>query len=322
MAVDDTVRLVVIQDGKKHEIRMGQELTIGRAYSNLLRLDSEEISRVHSVIFRRESNFILRDLDSKNGVLLNGQRINVAQLNNGDHIQIGKFLLIFSPTDSEISGIAESPAPINNREIINANRGDTESSMIFSSASSTDENIATYLFRYDDIFEMLKTAASGQNDIIGSKLASFYTKIQDGNTEERTMKTTVADILLKNLAFTLHATRGAIIMLSQDGKTLTHNALYPYDREIAVNRIVLQKCLRQGYCIVCKDVRDQDEFKDSETIRRDSVRSIIATPIKSSDSTIGLLYLDTVTVTEDFEREDLVVALAVSKLFSLYLTNS
>lgn len=318
VASKNDVRLVVIQDGKPHEIRIGQELTIGRAYSNLLRLDSEEISRVHAVIYRREDRYVLRDLDSKNGVLLNGQRIVNSELSPDDHIQIGKFLLIFDPQVSNIKEISENFVTGTDRPV--QPFGDTDSVRVLTPLQKGD--LPSYVFSYEDIVEMLKSASSGQNDVVGTKLASFYYKMQGGGTEERSINAGVGDILLKNLANTLHASRGVIVTINEDGKTLSHAALFPYNREVAVNRVVIQRCIRQGYCIVCKDVRLFDEFKESETVRRDSIRSIIALPLKNGESTIGLLYLDTIAVQEDFEREDLVVALAASKLFSLFLADN
>jgi pSer/pThr/pTyr-binding forkhead associated (FHA) protein len=44
---------------------------------------------VHAVIFRREGNYFLRDLNSGIGTFLNDQKIREAQLHNGDEIRVG-----------------------------------------------------------------------------------------------------------------------------------------------------------------------------------------------------------------------------------------
>ena len=79
-------KLLLIDSSKIQEVQMGQEITIGRAYSNLLRLEGEEVSRVHSILYRRGSEYVLRDLDSKNGdangVFRSGA-LNEKQPNNG-----------------------------------------------------------------------------------------------------------------------------------------------------------------------------------------------------------------------------------------------
>lgn len=90
-------KLLLIDHVKIQEVQMGQEITIGRAYSNLLRLEGEEVSRVHAIIYRRGPDYILRDLDSKNGVLLNGHKVINCTVHPGDSIQVGKYHVIFEP---------------------------------------------------------------------------------------------------------------------------------------------------------------------------------------------------------------------------------
>ena len=90
-------KLLLIDNVKIQEVQMGQEITIGRAYSNLLRLEGEEVSRVHAILYRRGKDFILRDLDSKNGVLLNGHKVINCTVSPGDAVQIGKYHIVFEP---------------------------------------------------------------------------------------------------------------------------------------------------------------------------------------------------------------------------------
>ena len=73
-------------------------LSIGRKETNLLMLDDNFVSRSHARIERKEEKglYILRDMNSQNGVFLNGARIYQAILNNNDSIQIGKTQFIFS----------------------------------------------------------------------------------------------------------------------------------------------------------------------------------------------------------------------------------
>ena len=73
-------------------------LSIGREGANLLRLDDGFVSRSHARIEKRAEKglYILRDMNSQNGVFLNGARIHQAILNNNDNIQIGKTQFTFS----------------------------------------------------------------------------------------------------------------------------------------------------------------------------------------------------------------------------------
>lgn len=73
-------------------------LSIGRENRNLLVLNDDFVSRSHARIERKpEKNiYLLRDMNSQNGVFLNGSRIHQAVLKNNDNIQIGKTQFTFS----------------------------------------------------------------------------------------------------------------------------------------------------------------------------------------------------------------------------------
>ncbi len=63
---------------------------IGRAEDCHLKPRSELISRYHCVILSEEAYVAVRDLGSKNGVYVNGRRVDVEQeLKNGDRLAIG-----------------------------------------------------------------------------------------------------------------------------------------------------------------------------------------------------------------------------------------
>ena len=73
-------------------------LSIGREDQNLLVLDDNFVSRRHARIEKKTDKgiYILKDMDSQNGVFLNGSRIQTAILNHNDNIQIGKYQFTFS----------------------------------------------------------------------------------------------------------------------------------------------------------------------------------------------------------------------------------
>lgn len=64
-------------------------LTVGRGEKADLRLDYPGVSRVHCRLEAVGSLVRLSDIGSKNGVRLNGKRIDHEDLSDGDEIQIG-----------------------------------------------------------------------------------------------------------------------------------------------------------------------------------------------------------------------------------------
>ncbi len=69
----------------------------GRDPAATLRIPSERVSRRHCEVAPTAHGFMVRDLGSSNGTLLNQVRIPSPQrLNSGDHIQTGDCLFRFS----------------------------------------------------------------------------------------------------------------------------------------------------------------------------------------------------------------------------------
>jgi hypothetical protein len=68
-------------------------IKIGRLPSCHLLLDHRDVSRMHAVIERTSDGFVIIDLGSSTGTLVNGRKINKTSLATQDSITIGPFLL-------------------------------------------------------------------------------------------------------------------------------------------------------------------------------------------------------------------------------------
>ena len=69
--------------------------TVGRSSDADITLNSSELSRMHAHLKRGNGTFSIHDLDSTNGVYLNGTRIYSAQLYHGDIVQLGDLVYEF-----------------------------------------------------------------------------------------------------------------------------------------------------------------------------------------------------------------------------------
>ena len=90
MSLDTSVQptlLMSIAFGNK------QELTIGRAEDNDIRLDGLQISNQHAKLLKTNTGISIEDLNSTNGIYVNGSRISRQGIFPNDHILIGSFLL-------------------------------------------------------------------------------------------------------------------------------------------------------------------------------------------------------------------------------------
>ncbi|MDI1428791.1 sigma 54-interacting transcriptional regulator [Polyangium sorediatum] len=92
--------------GARYSLVGIDEITIGRGATRaasrvdeggarrlVLRLPSSTVSRAHARLVRRKDEWLLEDLDSKNGCCVNGERVTRAPIRDGDFIEIGSVVL-------------------------------------------------------------------------------------------------------------------------------------------------------------------------------------------------------------------------------------
>ena len=68
-------------------------ISIGRAETNDVVLESKGISKHHAIITRKHNNFYIIDQKSANGVYVNGEKITSHKLQYWDEIQIFEYVL-------------------------------------------------------------------------------------------------------------------------------------------------------------------------------------------------------------------------------------
>ena len=65
-------------------------VNIGRHPDNDVHLENQSVHRQHAVIHMKDNAFVINDLGTKNGVIVNGQRVDKKQLANGDLVELGE----------------------------------------------------------------------------------------------------------------------------------------------------------------------------------------------------------------------------------------
>jgi DNA-binding NtrC family response regulator/pSer/pThr/pTyr-binding forkhead associated (FHA) protein len=74
-------------------------LVVGRAAEGGLQLLDDKVSREHCLIEPGETGHMLKDLGSRNGTWLNGQRLQApTRLRPGDHVSVGESVLVYEPS--------------------------------------------------------------------------------------------------------------------------------------------------------------------------------------------------------------------------------
>jgi uncharacterized RDD family membrane protein YckC len=129
---EDLAKLIVNPTStNRREIALARALvSIGRDPSNDLVLPDAMVSRRHAVIECRGSQYYLRDCNSSNGSVINGDRVSERRLRDGDLVAIGSARLLFRE-EREESGAKIVPHPSAPRLVCPACHGDYRKGDVF-----------------------------------------------------------------------------------------------------------------------------------------------------------------------------------------------
>src|SRR5271168_1463076 len=99
-----TARLVVHEGDQTRTVPIDPlPFTIGRQPDRKLFLSNPQVSREHAIILRDGEGFLIKDLSSRCGTLVNGERKDQARLKAGDRIQLGSIELLFVDAEDHVS---------------------------------------------------------------------------------------------------------------------------------------------------------------------------------------------------------------------------
>ena len=97
-AMGEGLGMLVVKRGPNagSKFLLEQEVTrVGRHPDSDIFLDDITVSRRHAEFVQQGEGYVVRDVGSLNGTYLNRERIDEAELGNGDEVQIGKFKLVY-----------------------------------------------------------------------------------------------------------------------------------------------------------------------------------------------------------------------------------
>ncbi|MFH1129868.1 MAG: FHA domain-containing protein [Pseudomonadota bacterium] len=107
------VKLVIEDDEGKTTVvpLIRDEISIGRKEGNTIRLTERNVSRRHARLLKQNSSVFVEDLDSYNGIKVNGTKISgKVQVSEGDRIQIGDYVIALKSDHASLEATAELPA--------------------------------------------------------------------------------------------------------------------------------------------------------------------------------------------------------------------
>jgi transcriptional regulator with GAF, ATPase, and Fis domain len=280
------------------------EVTIGREASNGIAVVDPSVSRKHCVLSAQDGRFRVRDLDSRNGTLVNGTGVEEHWLQHGDEIAAGDSSFVFL---------------IEEEDLIQAD-GRVEFEDVQATAETTILHPRDVVYLQPDrlLRELPATSRVARNLNALLKISRIVHAIRDLNDLQGQLLDLIFEVV--------PASRGAILLADREGHQF--NSMFARMRQsgnapfVKVSRTVARQVLEQGIAMLGSDVPGSDELREVESLAASQVRSLLCVPLTVFQRVIGCIYLDSDSLSNRLNEEHLQLVTAIAGISAVALENA
>lgn len=264
-------------------LALDREVIVGRTADADVRVYDETVSRRHARIFEDEGRTVLEDLDSSNGTWLNGERLAArAVLFDGDVLAFGD--------------------------------------VRFRVRSGDGKDHETVVPRVEDRVEASVDPSDAVPAFEGAGAANSMRLRLVCDAAAVCADADEPDALAKDLLALIHEAlepdRATLTLRAGPGRMRLAAAM-PADAAIPTSRTLRQRVLEEGEAVLVRDAAEVGA-DSSASMLRSRFRSTLAAPLRSSEGTRGVLYVEAVTPGR-YDAEDLRALAAVARQAGLAL---
>ncbi len=296
------------------------ELVIGRSTTCGIFVPDRRISREHARVFFDGERLFVEDLQSHNGVYVNGQRVAKAELFNGDLIRMGMSQFSVSGLnrrDSQVIQVVHDTRPLQPRvvrpvESLPTDLGGFVADDYFASLGMVDTDRYLSADRVQQLLQRTRNFAI-LHEI--SKALQRYTDLRE------TMPP-LLDLILQ----VVRGDRAAIVLLDEDGNLAPKTVRYrdrttppPETAQLRISKTVADYVLTQRCAIITADASADERFAASESVMLANIRSLMVVPILVSNRLLGLIEVENNRNINGFDDNDLHLLTVVASMLGVGL---
>jgi len=296
--------IAVAGPARKTEFPLGDEdVVIGRDAAATVCINSRAVSRQHCSIRRDGDQYLIRDLGSRNGTLVNGLPVTDCVLRHGDRIGISDSQFLFL---DDLAG--ELPQGTEVTE-----SGDAEA-LEFATVLPAET-----LYRHPQ-----RLLASLQSNKQGGHLQALL----ETNHKVATLRAPEElQQALLDAAFQLTpAESGAVMLFEQRDAPANmvlgrHRSPSPAS-EVQVSQTVVNRVLKEQVAVLARNTRAEETLKDLASLVAAGSQSILCVPLLAYERSLGVLYLATQNPAQWFDETHLETMTGVAAVAGLSLANA
>ncbi|MBW1973192.1 MAG: FHA domain-containing protein [Deltaproteobacteria bacterium] len=306
--------LVVDKFGQNIEFPLDKEkIHIGRSIDNDLVFPEDVVSRKHALVKSEQDHFIIEDLNSHNGVYVNGTKIKKKVLTHKDKIRIGVHWITFFD-DSIETGESKTIFVSTNDHL------EEENSSIIRNVEDIPSLLPEDAFIKKEVKPSIEE--KGYKDALPSILPQESYSYEERDKllfllyEISTRLIGIEDVdeifpIIMDLIFkVIDADLGLIIMIEPEKNDLVTKALKtkkPRDKgkKIKVSRTIINRIIQDKVAILSNETMSDSRFSKGKSIFLENIQSTICAPLWNHKDVIGVIQLISNSMKNQFTSRQL-----------------
>jgi two-component system, NtrC family, response regulator HydG len=325
---------LVIREGSKwtdvFRLVDGESVTIGRAPTNAIVVKDERCSRNHAEVFQSQGQWTLRDLDSRNGTLVDGQRIQVDyQLQPGDIVRIGNSHLAFvhdlSQAFPDSHSVLRTVQSVEQEAVVDPTEVSADSESVLETHEPTTITHRRGQSRFleppeeEDVDVSLPKVGRAAANLC--RIAFELAKAPD--------VISLANVALDGLfegtqvdagAVLLQARRPTAKQMADNLEVIASRSDSPH-RYHRVSQFLSSTVMRDGQAVLARNVMDDSQLGSRDSKGDILATSVICAPIRRDGKVLGVIHLYSTDTARPTDPDDLEFTLAVADTVAVALEN-
>ncbi|MEX0612497.1 MAG: sigma 54-interacting transcriptional regulator [Pirellulales bacterium] len=325
---------LVIREGSKwtdvFRLVDGESVTIGRAPTNAIVVKDERCSRNHAEVFQAQGQWTLRDLDSRNGTLVDGQRIQHDYgLQAGDIVRIGNSHLAFvhdlSQAFPDSHSVLRTAQAVQQEESGDLTVGPTDDESVLETHEPTTITHRRGQSRF------LRTPEEEDVDVSLPKVGRAAANLCRIAFElaKATDVVTLANVALDGLFEGTQVDAGAVLLQARrpspkgpiDNLEVIASRSDSAHRYHRVSQFLSTTVMREGQAVLARNVMDDSQLGSRDSKGEILATSVICAPIRREGKVIGVIHLYSTDAGRATDPDDLEFTLAVADTVAVALEN-
>jgi len=282
--------LIHTQDGKTRALSLDRErFSLGRASTNeLCYADDAGLSRQHLALEKSGDSWMVRDLGSKNGTFVNGNRLTSPhKLGPNDRVTAGHLTMEF------------------------ANRAPAfDKTVVFVDAASTEPTASTVV-NLDGVLAKDRELAGG------SQMHALIAAGRELVAGHKSLEELFALILDKSID-AVGASRG--VLMTIEGKELVVRAAK--GEGLRMSTWVRDRVIEKKESMLIPDARLNEALAGRMSIVEQQIRSMIAVPLQTDTRVIGIIYVDSPLFVREITKEDLSLLTVMANIAAIRIEHA